>query len=114
MIQSTLPEEFKKNVHLHWTEELIRESADQLAHLHIPDDVRKIKIASAFPLNEGQRKGLSRKLKQLLGRDITLKEEVDPRIVAGLVVTIGSLVLDGSLKNKIEEQARSIEGEGSR
>jgi len=49
---------------------------------------------------------LSKKLKSLLSTDIPIKEEVDPRIVAGMVIHIGSLVLDGSLKNKIQEKAR--------
>jgi len=31
---------------------------------------------------------------------------VDPKVVAGIVITIGSLVLDGSFKNKIQEKAR--------
>jgi F-type H+-transporting ATPase subunit delta len=94
-------------VHAHWVEELIEEGFNQLEHLRMPEDLREVKITSAFPLTEGQRKSLVKKLKEVLVKDITLKEEVEPKIVSGFIITIGSLVLDGSLKNKIQERARS-------
>ena len=53
----------------------------------------------------------SKKLEQLLDRRIALKEEVNPEIVAGIIINIGSVVLDGSLRNKIKEQADRIENE---
>jgi F-type H+-transporting ATPase subunit delta len=88
-------------------EELLEGGFSQFERLKIPPGVGEIKITSAFPLNDGQRKNLVKKLKDALNRDITLKEEVNPKIVAGFVVTIGSLVLDGSLRNKIQEKARN-------
>jgi len=114
LIQNNLPEQFKRGVHSQWTEELIDESFDQLKHLQIPEEVKEIRITSAFPLNEEQRKSLSKRIKQLLNREVTLKEETDPKIVAGLVVVIGSLVLDGSLKNRIQEQTKIIRKENGK
>lgn len=107
LIQNTLPEKFKQDVHSQWTEELIADSLDELRHLHIPEDANEAMITSAFPLNNEQRKNLSKKLKQLLNRDVEIKEKTDPKVIAGIVVSIGDLVLDGSLRNKIKEQARS-------
>lgn len=108
LIQNTLPEQFKKEVHSKWTEELISGGVDQLKHLHVPQEIQAAKVTSAFPLSGEQRKSLSKKLKQILGRDIELKEGTDSKIVAGIIVTVGSLVLDGSLKNKIQEQVKNI------
>lgn len=107
LMQVTLPEQFKQDVHLHWVEELLENGFSQLEHLRLPQGIREIKITSAFPLTEGQRKNLSKKLKNVLGDEMVLKEEVEPKVVAGLIITIGSLVLDGSLKNKIKEHAKS-------
>jgi len=107
LIQDTLPEQFKMEVHQHWIEELMDSGFVQFERLKVPEGVEEIKITSAFPLSEGQRKSMARKLKEALGRDISLKEEVNPRIVAGFIIGIGSLVLDGSLKNKIQERARN-------
>jgi F0F1-type ATP synthase delta subunit len=103
-----LPEEFKQIVHTHWLNELIKNGFDQLERLSVAEDIHEINIKSAFDLNEEQRRLLSKKIKEVLSRDIALKETTDPNMVAGVIITIGSLVLDGSFKNKIQEQAKKI------
>jgi len=107
LLQETLPQAFKQEVHLHWVEELIEGGFVQLERLRFPEDIREIKVTSAFSITEEQRKNLSKKLKDVLGYELILKEEIDPKIVAGLIITIGSLVLDGSLRNKIRERTKS-------
>jgi F0F1-type ATP synthase delta subunit len=108
LIHDTLPEQFKQGVHMLWVEELLGDGFNQLDNLRIPEGIREIKITSAFSLNEEQRKTLFKKLKSVVGPDVILKEEIDPRVVAGLIINIGSLVLDGSLKNKIQEKAKNV------
>jgi len=106
LIQDTLPEQFKRLVHTHWVEDLIEGGFTKLERLHIPENIEEVEVVSAFSLTEEQRKDLTKKIKATLGREVALKEEVDEKVVAGLVINIGSLVLDGSLKNKIQEKAR--------
>jgi F0F1-type ATP synthase membrane subunit b/b' len=109
LIGQVLPEPFKKEVHAHWTEELLKGKLTQLEDVRVPSDIQGVKIISAFPLEEAQRQLLSKNIKNKLGKDIQIKEEVDPKIVAGLIISMGSLLIDGSLKNKIEEQAKSVQ-----
>jgi vacuolar-type H+-ATPase subunit H len=106
LIQNTLPEEFRKEAHAHWVEDLLEKGFSSLERLRIPEDMAEVRVVSAFNLTEEQRKNLSKKLKAALGREVTVKEEIDQKVVAGIVIHIGSLVLDGSLKNKIQEKAR--------
>ena len=108
LIQKTLPNRFKEDVHSHWVEELIESDFNRLERLQIPEGIKEITLTSAFNLSDKQRATLSKKLKTIMGRDIVLKEEVDPKVVAGLVIHIGSLVMDGSLRNRILEKAKSI------
>jgi F0F1-type ATP synthase membrane subunit b/b' len=108
LMQATLPEQFKQDVHLYWVKELLENGFSQLEHLPLPQGIQEIKLTSAFPLTEEQRKNLSKKIKDVLGYETVLKEETEPKVVAGLIITIGSLVLDGSLKNKIKERAKSV------
>lgn len=108
LIQDTIPDRFKQEVHLHWVEELISSDLNELERLRIPKDTQEIRIVSAFGLSEGQRKVLCKKLKDVLGYDVMPKEEVNPKLVAGIIIHIGSLVLDGSLKNKIQERTKNI------
>ena len=108
LIKDVLPEKFKEDAHSYWVEELIRDGLDHLERLRISDEVREIKVTSAFPLNETQRKMLLTKFRDIFKREIAVKEETDPGVVGGLVVIIGDLVLDGSLKSKIQERAKKI------
>jgi len=109
LIHGTLPERFKQDVHSHWIEELIESSFNELKNLQVSEEIKEAKITSAFPLTEQQKEDITKRIEALLGRKMLLKEEVDSKIVAGIIVTIGSLVLDGSLKNKIQAQARDID-----
>ena len=108
LIHDTLPEQFKLKVHEHWIEELMDSGLEQLERLKIPEDVKEVKITAAFAFEENQRKNLTGKLRDALNKDIILTEEIDPRLVAGFIIHIGSLVLDGSLKQKIQERARNV------
>jgi len=106
LIQNTLPQKLREDAHAEWVADLMEEGLAQLKNVRLEQDVREIKVVSAFPLGDELYKALSKKLRSILGTDLPIKEEVDPQIVAGLVIHIGSLVLDGSLKNKIQEKAR--------
>jgi len=107
LIHDTLPEQLKIDIHQAWIADLLEDGFAQFERLKVPADLKEVKIISAFPLSTEQRKNLARKLKDILHREVGLQEEVNPKIVAGFVVTVGSLVLDGSLRNKIQERARS-------
>jgi F0F1-type ATP synthase delta subunit len=107
LIQDTLPEEFKKLVHSQWVSELTKSGFDKLAKLNLPEDIKEVKISTAFELSEPERVPLHKKIREIVGKDAAITEEVTPKVVAGIVIAIGSLVLDGSLKNKIQEKARA-------
>jgi F0F1-type ATP synthase delta subunit len=77
-----------------------------LDRLKVPEGVKEVKVVSAFELDHKQRLALTAKMKEKLGFEVKLIEEKDPSIIAGLVVSIGSLFLDGSLRFKIQEAAR--------
>ena len=91
---------------MHWVEELIDAGFGHLERLNIPNEVTEARIVTAFPLTEEQRKKLHKLLKNILDKEMKLKEEVDKRIVAGVSIIIGSLVLDGTLQNKMMEKVK--------
>lgn len=106
LIHDVLPDKFKQIVHAEWVEELIANGFKQLHNINIPEGVSEIRVVCAFPLSEEQRQSLLKQLTIVLDRPVTLKEEVEAKLVAGLIITVASLVFDGSLKNKIMEKAR--------
>ncbi len=58
-------------------------------------------VTSATPLSEGQMAALKAKLKAIAGRDVTLQAHTDSSILGGLVVKLGSRMIDSTLKTKL-------------
>ena len=58
-------------------------------------------VTSAEPLNGDQLKKLAETLKAKIGKTVTLNEHVDPSLIGGLQVKVGSQMIDSSLKTKL-------------
>jgi F-type H+-transporting ATPase subunit delta len=58
-------------------------------------------ITVARELSKEERQKLQRKLSEFTGKKITLVVNEDPTILGGAITTIGSLVFDGSVKNRL-------------
>ncbi|MGE5308171.1 MAG: F0F1 ATP synthase subunit delta [Deltaproteobacteria bacterium] len=106
LLEEVLPEDLKSRLHVEWVTTLIDGSFENLDRLNLKADTGGTAVASAFPLTQEQRDALKAKLKEKLGFDPAFSESVDPALIAGLVVNIGSVCLDGSLRFKIQEVAR--------
>lgn len=58
-------------------------------------------VASAFPLKDDQMKALKDALKASVGKDVQVNLKVDPELLGGLVIKIGSRMIDSSLRTKL-------------
>ena len=67
-------------------------------------------VKSAHPLTDDQVAALKTNLKNRLGRDITVDLSVDPAILGGLVVKVGSQMIDGSIRTKLNTLAHQMKG----
>lgn len=105
LIKGSLPEELRQELHSLWMKE--SHKADfQIGRLNLPKDVKEAKITSAFALSKQLKEDLHDKLKKKIHIDVALSEELDPALVAGYIITIGSVVIDASLRYKIQSQTR--------
>ena len=59
-------------------------------------------VTSAVPLNSEQIAALKETLKASMGKDVTLQSRVDPNLLGGLIVKLGSRMIDSSLKTKLQ------------
>jgi F-type H+-transporting ATPase subunit delta len=59
------------------------------------------KVRSARPLTNEQQSLLAERLKKSLGKDVRLETEVDEELIGGLVVQVGSKLIDTSLRTKL-------------
>lgn len=58
-------------------------------------------VVSAVALNDAQLGALKEQLKSSVGRDVQLETAIDPSLLGGLIVKIGSRMIDSSLKTKL-------------
>ncbi len=67
-------------------------------------------VTSAHPLTDDQVAALRQNLRARLGRDVSVDLTVDPTILGGLVVKIGSQMIDGSIRTKLNTLAQAMKG----
>jgi F-type H+-transporting ATPase subunit delta len=67
-------------------------------------------VTSAHPLDDDQIASLKTNLKSRVGRDVSVDLTVDPAILGGLVVKIGSQMIDGSIRTKLNTLALAMKG----
>jgi F-type H+-transporting ATPase subunit delta len=58
-------------------------------------------VVSAHPLTEDQLTELKTQIRASIGKDVTLDTRTDPDLLGGLIVKIGSRMIDSSLKTKL-------------
>ena len=68
-------------------------------------------VVSAAPLSEAQVQRLSTSLNTILGKEILMEISVDESLLGGIVVRIGGLGADSSVKNRLATMKRFIENE---
>ena len=59
-------------------------------------------VTTAVALTDAQSKGLQAALRQALGKDPEIETRVDPSILGGVKVRVGSRLYDASLKSKLD------------
>jgi len=67
-------------------------------------------VATAHPLSDEQVSTLQEKLKAREGRNVKIRTSVDPDLLGGLVVTIGSKRIDGSIRTRLNSLAHAMKG----
>ena len=63
-------------------------------------------VTSAHALTKPQLTALAKKLKEREGKDVTITASVDPELLGGLVVKIGSRQIDGSIRTRLNSLAQ--------
>ena len=67
-------------------------------------------VTTAHPLGDDQIAELKAKLRARLGRDVAIDAKVDPALLGGIVVKLGSQMIDASIKTKLNTLANAMKG----
>lgn len=102
-----------KGIHAQLTDELIGEieNADGQA---LQFDVDEVEVLVPYPLTEAQMRRMQEIFSKKMEKTLEIKQTVQPDILTGMVVRLGNLVLDGSLKNKLKGAMAHVRGSLSR
>ena len=75
------------------------------------DEARRlmpVQITSAIALDEDEVKSLGDRIGQSVDRQVQVTADVDPDILGGIVLRVGNVVLDASIKNRLEQLRKQV------
>jgi F-type H+-transporting ATPase subunit delta len=77
------------------------------------DEERKrltVEVTSAVELDEDTIKSIGERIEEQTGRDVELSSRVDPDVIGGIVLRVGNMVLDASVRSRLERLRREVTG----
>lgn len=66
------------------------------------------RVQTAFALSPEQSKAVQDAIAKSLGQKVTLNVEIDKTLIGGMIVTVGSRMIDDSVKRKLERLERAM------
>src|SRR3954453_6998687 len=67
-----------------------------------------VSVTSAVELDDKLVKEIGKRIEEQTGRDVDLASKVDPYVLGGLVVRVGNMVLDASVRNRLEQLRKQV------
>ena len=67
-----------------------------------------VSVTSAVELDEATLAGIGDKIAEQTGRRVELDSDVDPDVLGGLVLRVGNMVLDASVRNRLERLRKQV------
>jgi F-type H+-transporting ATPase subunit delta len=67
-----------------------------------------VNVTAAVELDDELVKGIGTRIEEQTGRKVELSSNVDPDVLGGLVLRVGNMVLDASLRNRLERIRKQV------
>ncbi|HAJ56313.1 MAG TPA: hypothetical protein DCL35_00925 [Candidatus Omnitrophica bacterium] len=107
LIRFTFTQADQKTLHVQLIEELIEELKKvEKERLSFMGD--RAEVLTPIALTPQEKKALETVLSSKTGVELTLEEKVDDSLVGGMIIKLGGLIVDGSLKNKLNRALKAI------
>ena len=65
-------------------------------------------VTSATELDSGLVEDIGRRIEEQTGRQVELSSNVDPDVLGGLQVRVGNMVLDATVRNRLEQLRKQV------
>jgi F-type H+-transporting ATPase subunit delta len=67
-----------------------------------------VTVTSAVDLDEGLVKDIGKRIEEQTGREVELSSKVDPGVLGGLQLRVGNMVLDATVRNRLEQLRKQV------
>ena len=67
-----------------------------------------VTVTSATELDSGLVEEIGRRIQEQTGRRVDLSSNVDPDVLGGLMVRVGNMVLDATVRNRLEQLRKQV------
>lgn len=75
---------------------------EYIAYANRKRGVVEVELTVAHSLTESQAETLSARLEEVVGKKVRLTAKEDPEILGGVIARVGDLVMDGSVKTRLQ------------
>ncbi len=88
---------------------LIAEISTQFEALRAEEEKSlDVEVICAFEMSESQSEGLARALSKKFNKEISIQSRVDSNLIGGAVIRAGDIVIDGSVRGKLNKLAETL------
>jgi F-type H+-transporting ATPase subunit delta len=67
-----------------------------------------VTVTSATELDQGLVEEIGKRIEEQTGRRVELSSNVDPDVLGGLMVRVGNMVLDATVRNRLEQLRKQV------
>ncbi|MGB5832604.1 MAG: F0F1 ATP synthase subunit delta [Thiohalocapsa sp.] len=75
----------------------------------VAEGLRHIEIRSAYAVSDAEKKALAVALRSHFGSEVELSVEDDADLIGGIVVRAGDIVIDGSIRGKLDQLSNELQ-----
>jgi F-type H+-transporting ATPase subunit delta len=72
--------------------------------------ILNVELTTAFDLSDGEANAIIKQIEEASGQQVEAERTVDPDLIGGVVVKVGSLEVDSSVRGRLERLRRELAG----
>ncbi len=70
--------------------------------------IERAKVTAALPLVDQESEAISRRLGEIVEHKVVIDAQVDPSIIGGFIARVGDMLIDGSIRQRLETLRKSL------
>lgn len=74
----------------------------------------RAKVEAASELSSSQKKALEDQISKTIGHPVAVDASINASLIGGMTITLGSLMIDDSIKSKLERMGRAMKHDGAK